>query len=238
MLEGGRRSRPPANRFLNICKTDVRFATVSGMPRVSEERMAATRRQILDGARRSFAVHGYEAATVRVLERETGLSRGAIFHHFRDKDALFLELAAEDAEEMAGVVATSGLVQVMRDLPTRDSGWLGVQLEVSRRLRTDPAFRTAWQQRLGTVRAAAVERLERGRDSGAVRDDVPVDVLAAFLALVLDGLVLHLGTGMPAADVPAVLDLAEQAVRQPARRPRTPMDEDSSAPSSAQEASA
>jgi AcrR family transcriptional regulator len=211
------------------------------MPKVSPERLLATRRQILDGARRSFADHGYEGATVRVLEREIGLSRGAIFHHFRDKDALFLELAAEDAEEMAAVVATSGLVQVMRELPARDSGWLGVQLEVSRRLRTDPAFRAAWQERLGTVRAAAVERLARGRDAGVVRDDVPVDVLAAFLSLVLDGLVLHLGTGMPVADAAAVLDLAEEAVRRQGERPtvvtRTAVDEDSSAPTSPLEAS-
>ena len=211
------------------------------MPKVSEERMLATRRQILDGARRAFADHGYEAATVRVLEREIGLSRGAIFHHFRDKDALFLELAAEDAEEMAAVVATAGLVQVMRELPTRDSGWLGVQLEVSRRLRTDPAFRDAWQQRLSTVRAAAIERLERGRDAGVVRDDVPVEVLAAFLFLVLDGLVLHLGTGVRVGQsdiVPAVLDLAEGAVRQPGSTLSAAMSEDASATSSAQEARA
>src|SRR2546423_1801952 len=209
------------------------------MPKVSEERMLATRRQILDGARRAFADHGYEAATVRVLEREIGLSRGAIFHHFRDKDALFLELAAEDAEEMALVVATAGLVQVMRELPARDSGWLGVQLEVSRRLRTDPAFRTAWQERLSTVRAAAIERLERGREAGAVRDDVPGAGLAAFLTLVLDGLVLHLGTGMPLGDVPAVLDLAEDAVRvqhRPASDPLARIDQDADRPTSAQEA--
>ena len=78
------------------------------MPKVSAERLLATRRQILDGARRAFAQHGYEGATVRVLEREIGLSRGAIFHHFKDKDALFLELAAEDAEEMAAVVGQLG----------------------------------------------------------------------------------------------------------------------------------
>ena len=202
------------------------------MPKVSEERMLATRRQILDGARRSFAQHGFEAATVRVLEREIGLSRGAIFHHFTDKDALFLELAAEDAEEMAAVVAEAGLVQVMRELPARDSGWLGVQLEVSRRLRTDPAFRMAWEQRLETVRAAAIERLERGREAGVVRDDVPVEVLAAYLQLVLDGLVLHLATGLASRDQDhhrAILDLAEEAVRRtggPAVSARTDMDED------------
>ena len=52
------------------------------------------------------------------------------------------------------------------------------------------------------MRAAAIERIERGREAGSVRDDVPVEVLASFLALVLDGLVLHLGTGMPLGDVP------------------------------------
>jgi TetR/AcrR family transcriptional regulator, transcriptional repressor of aconitase len=40
---------------------------------------------------------------VRRLEQTIGLSRGAIFHHFRDKDTLFFELAREDAERMADV---------------------------------------------------------------------------------------------------------------------------------------
>lgn len=56
------------------------------MPRVSEDHLAARRRQILDGARRCFAEYGYDGATVRRLEHTIGMSRGAIFHHFRDKD--------------------------------------------------------------------------------------------------------------------------------------------------------
>ena len=73
------------------------------MPKVREDHLAARRRQILDGARRCFAEYGYDGATVRRLEETTGLSRGAIFHHFKDKDALFLALAREDAERMADV---------------------------------------------------------------------------------------------------------------------------------------
>ena len=86
------------------------------MPRVSTDQLAARRRQILDGARRWFADPGYEGATVRRLETSTGLSRGAIFHYFRDKEALFLALAEQDARRMADVVAEQGLVQVMREL--------------------------------------------------------------------------------------------------------------------------
>ena len=108
------------------------------MPKVPEEQLTARRGEILEGARRAFARHGYEGATVKVLEAETGLSRGAIFHHFRDKEALFLALAEDDATRTAEVVERSGLVQVMRDLRDKDAGWLGVQLEVRRRLRTDP----------------------------------------------------------------------------------------------------
>ena len=69
-------------RVWSRCKTDVRFGKVRAVPKVSPERLEATRRRVLDGARRAFAAYGYEGATVRRLEEETGLSRGAIFHHF------------------------------------------------------------------------------------------------------------------------------------------------------------
>ena len=183
------------------------------MPKVSAERMAATRRRVLDGARRAFAAYGYEGATVRLLEEETGLSRGAIFHHFPDKDALFLALAQEDAEEVAAVVDEGGLVEAMRRLRDKDAGWLGVQLEVTRRLRTDPAFRDIWERHLRGIARAAQARLARQRDAGVVRDDVSIETLAAFLTLVYDGLVAHLATGMPVAHLDGVLDLVEQAVR-------------------------
>lgn len=186
------------------------------MPKVSEDQLVAKRGLILDGARRAFARHGYEGATVKVLETETGLSRGAIFHHFRDKQALFLALAEEDAARTAEVVTTAGLVQVMRDLRDKDDGWLGVQLEVRRRLRTDPDFARSWEERQQAVRRAAASRLRRQRDAGVVRDDVPVPVLVQFLELVLDGLVSSRAAGLSTRHLDGVLDLVEDAVR---RRP-------------------
>jgi len=191
------------------------------VPKVAVEELAARRGAILDAARRAFARHGYEGATVRVLEAETGLSRGAIFHHFRDKEALFLALAEEDAARTAERVAQAGLVQVMRDLRATDTGWLGVQLEVRRRLRTDPAFAACWAQRQGEGRAATVERLRRQRDAGLVRDDVDVDLLADFLRLVHDGLVSALVAGMTPSHLDGVLDLVEEAVRTRPEQART-----------------
>jgi AcrR family transcriptional regulator len=195
------------------------------MPKVSEDHLAARRRQILDGARRCFAEYGYDKATVRRLEQAIGMSRGAIFHHFRDKDSLFLAVAEDDTATMVATVAEHGLVQVMRDLRDRaDSsdvpGWLGTQLEVSRRLRTDPDFAKRWAARSDAISAATRDRLRRQRDAGVLRDDVDIQTLARFLELAYDGLVLHLATGRSADDVAPVLDLVEDAVRRQ-RTPRT-----------------
>ena len=183
------------------------------MPKVPEEELAARRGAILSAARRAFARHGYEGATVRVLEAETGLSRGAIFHHFRDKEALFLALAEDDAARTAERVGEAGLVQVMRELREKDDGWLGVQLEVRRRLRTDPTFAEHWAERQASVRSATVDRLRRQRAAGVVRDDVDLDVLAEFLRLVHDGLVSARAAGLAPEHLDGVLDLVEDAVR-------------------------
>jgi AcrR family transcriptional regulator len=189
---------------------------------VSPDQLRARRREILAGARACFARHGYEGATVRRLEEETGLSRGAIFHHFRDKESLFLAVAEDDAATMVQTVARDGLVQVMRDLLTRGggdsaaevTGWLGTQLEVSRRLRTDPDFAKRWAARSDAIATATRDRLIRQGEAGVLRSDVDVDVLAQFLELAYDGLVLHLATGRPSEDLERVLDLVEAAVRR------------------------
>ncbi|MDQ1655506.1 MAG: TetR/AcrR family transcriptional regulator, transcriptional repressor of aconitase [Cryptosporangiaceae bacterium] len=191
------------------------------MPRVSQDHLDARRKEILSGARACFARHGYEGATVRRLEDEIGLSRGAIFHHFRDKESLFLAVAEDDAAEMAAVVAKDGLVQVMRDLLAGGepssldrAGWLGTQLEVSRRVRTDPDFARRWAARSEAVTAATRERLARQRELGVLREDVGVEVIQRFLELALDGLVLRLAMGMAADDLGPVLDLVEETVRR------------------------
>jgi AcrR family transcriptional regulator len=196
------------------------------VPRVSQDQLDARRKEILTGARTCFARHGYEGATVRRLEEEIGLSRGAIFHHFRDKDSLFLAVAEDDAATMVATVAQHGLVQVMRDLLSRAAtsggsehetdvaGWLGSQLEVSRRLRTDPEFAKRWAARSEAVAEATRERLQRQLEAGVLRADVPIGILAQFLELAYDGLVLHLATGRPVQDLEAVLNLVEAAVRR------------------------
>jgi AcrR family transcriptional regulator len=183
---------------------------------VTNDHLAARRRQILDGARRCFAEFGYEGATVRRLEQTIGLSRGAIFHHFRDKDTLFFELAREDAERMAEVASREGLIQVMRDLLAAPDqfDWLATRLEIARKLRNDPEFHQGWADRSTELSEATSERLRKQKQAGRLREDVPSDVLQTYLDLVLDGLVTRLASGERPDRLSAVLDLVEASVRQ------------------------
>ncbi|HZK32442.1 MAG TPA: helix-turn-helix domain-containing protein [Corynebacterium sp.] len=186
------------------------------MPVVSDEELARRRHDIMEKARGCFAEYGYEGATVRRLEEATGKSRGAIFHHFEDKENLFLAIARKDAERQAEVVAESGLVEVMRDMirhPERHD-WLATRLEISRKLRTEPDFRARWKQHQHTLDRAIRERLERNAEEDRLRDDVDLSVIQLFLETVMDGLIKRLASGETTAQLEAVLDLTEDAVRK------------------------
>ena len=207
----------------NMLKSGSGRAEPSRHARVTDDHLAARRRQILDGARRCFAEYGYDKATVRRLEQTIGLSRGAIFHHFRDKDTLFFELAREDAERMADVASREGLIQVMRDMLAAPDqfDWLATRLEIARKLRNDPAFHRGWSERSAELSAATTDRLRRQKQAGRLRDDVPSAVLQTYLDLVLDGLVARLASGDDPEKLSAVLDLVEASVRQHVARQLT-----------------
>lgn len=185
------------------------------MPVVSNAELNSRRNEILEGARKCFAEHGFEGATVRRLEEATGKSRGAIFHHFGDKENLFLALAREDAARMAEVVADNGLVEVMREMlahPERYD-WLATRLEITKMLRTDPVFRAKWQAHQKVLDEAVMRRLESNAKRGSMRSDVPISVLHTYLEVVMDGFITRLASGAPTEELEAVLTLVESSVR-------------------------
>ena len=184
------------------------------MPKVTEEHRAARRRQIADGARRAFARHGYEGATVEVLERETGMSRGAIFSYFGSKPDLFVALAQEDQERILRRWIDDGHEAVVRHIAEEHPEWIGVYLDASRLLRTDPAMRERWQ----TLNPELQDELERHYaelvERGEIRSDVPLETIGRFLGIVFDGIAIQLGAGFGAPlDVEGTLELLRSAVR-------------------------
>jgi AcrR family transcriptional regulator len=53
------------------------------------DRASSTRARIIASARRLFAANGYEGTSTETVLEESGVSRGALYHHFENKEALF-----------------------------------------------------------------------------------------------------------------------------------------------------
>ena len=200
------------------------------MPKVSEEHKERRRDEIVAGARRCFARYGYEGATVARLEHETGLSRGAIFNYFPNKEALFVAVAAELSDRMTKLWLEQGFRALLEAVLHEDTDWLAVQLEAVRRFRTDPRFRAEAEKQEQVWRETRDERLAQLRAQG-VREDVGLDQVAIFLSLVANGLALRLTSGDPPPDLDAIAELVDHGVAQ--RRTRKQTGEWKSAPRTA-----
>jgi AcrR family transcriptional regulator len=191
------------------------------MPKISDERRAERREQILAGARRCFAEHGYEGATVARLEEAIGLSRGAIFNYFDSKEELFVELAVQDSQRISDVWVNEGIEALVRAVTELDPAWLGVNLELVRRVRTDPDFRERIERRQEPFAPVNRARLERAQREGEIRADLGPSEIGAFVNLVLNGLALQRASGDEPPPVDLVVRLIEDAIGGPARS-RTP----------------
>lgn len=64
------------------------------MKRTKEE-AAITRRQILKAALRTFSDKGYSDTRLEDVAQEAGVTRGAIYWHFENKEDLYLQLTEE-----------------------------------------------------------------------------------------------------------------------------------------------
>ena len=63
-----------------------------------EEKSERSRRAVLDAALHLFSHQGYRATAVRDIADKAGVSTGNLYHHFPDKEAIFLALINEYME--------------------------------------------------------------------------------------------------------------------------------------------
>ena len=70
------------------------------------ERSGATRRRILDAGRDLFAQRGWAATTIDEVVRAAGVTKGALYHHFRDKtDVLRAVYEEQEQRSIDGLLA-------------------------------------------------------------------------------------------------------------------------------------
>jgi AcrR family transcriptional regulator len=65
------------------------------------EHVSDTRAALISSARRLFAVHGYDGTGTEQIVADARVTRGALYHHFRDKADLFRAVMAEAASSVA-----------------------------------------------------------------------------------------------------------------------------------------
>jgi AcrR family transcriptional regulator len=60
----------------------------------------ATRHRFIEHAHLSFVEKGYAATSTNDIVRDVGMARGALYHHFKNKEALFLAVYEEKMSDM------------------------------------------------------------------------------------------------------------------------------------------
>lgn len=156
------------------------------------ERGAATRAHLIEVATRLFSERGYDGTSIEAVLAESGASRGALYHHFPGKDALFWAVGESVGARIGAAViaAMADAGDPVAELRAGSLAWI--------RLACDPVVRQivlidapavfGWQRwreldeqgNLGVIRAALAYAAEQGRiDPGHVEAFAHIALAAA-----------------------------------------------------------
>jgi AcrR family transcriptional regulator len=98
--------------------------------RTQEERSAATRDALISAARKLWGLRGYAEVGTPEISAAAGVTRGAMYHQFVDKAALFSEVVEAVEQDvmarMATVVAGSGATTPADAIRAAVDAWLEV----------------------------------------------------------------------------------------------------------------
>jgi AcrR family transcriptional regulator len=157
----------------------------------------ATRRRILEAAFHEVHGQGFRAASLDSVIRAAGTTKGALYHHFRNKDELghavleeliglrireFHHLMKESPRPLAALRAwclTPPPLPVEYGCPLNNLAQELASIDEAFRQRIDSLFQL-WREAIATG-------LRRARDAGTLRAGVDPDALAGFVLATLEG---------------------------------------------------
>jgi len=170
------------------------------MPKLAEAAKEQRRQHLIDAAWRCVARGGYRTLSVDDVCAEAGLSKGAFYTYFDQKQDLLLALLDEDAAGLADLVADaasqpSGIEQIRRfaaAVVDRGSDATVVQLRADlwAEIASDESLRARFLEAMQQRRARLADLIEAAVAAGELVD-VPANALAAVFLALGDGLMLH-----------------------------------------------
>jgi AcrR family transcriptional regulator len=168
-------------------------------PSVEPER----REQLIEAAARVIARSGYDAATVRDVAREAGVSTGVIAYYFEGKDDLFAHVLRsasrafrtrlESARNAAQTPRERLLALAEAATPADDDDvrahalWIDFWARAAR----DPELASLTVRLYDGWRSEIAETVREGQRAGAFRPDADPEAFARGYAAAADGLATH-----------------------------------------------
>ncbi len=152
----------------------------------------ATRGQLIEVATRLFAEHGYEGTSIEAVLSAAGVSRGALYHHFAGKEALFEAVVSDVSEQVTVKLAQTvqGCTDPLDAMRTAALAWIDLAADpvVQRVVLVDAPSVLGWDRwramddgrTLGTMRLM----LQAISDSGRL----PAELVGPFSHMILAAL--------------------------------------------------
>lgn len=141
-----------------------------------------------------FARLGYQGTSIDRIARHAGVTKGALYYHFRDKEQLLFEAVSDrvggfEQQVLAEVGPVDDTMASLRRVI--DACFFHATVSNHRRfiitlmveaLDTNPQLSAKFQRILRRMRGFLAEVVRRGQETGAVRRDVAPEEAAALIA--------------------------------------------------------
>ncbi|NBB83067.1 MAG: TetR family transcriptional regulator [Alphaproteobacteria bacterium] len=175
------------------------------------DRAAATRARLVAAARHRFAAEGFAATGTEAILAEAGATRGALYHHYADKTALFEAVCRAVSDEAVDRIeaALAESEDPLDRLVAGSLAWIEFMTgpEARRILMLDAPTVLGWARWQALDRETGFASLRAGvaeaRDHGTLRADLSAEAAAVMLNGALNALALRLGAGGAPGDATA-----------------------------------
>ncbi len=180
-------------------------------PRVTEEQYFNTHEKILRAAEVLFSRNGYNGTSMNDIVKESGVSKGAIYSHFENKESLYLELQEQQTaigiDQLKSLFAPkdSAMQKLEKVIQIQFNNTCAVpedncrmEMEFLVTASRMDKLREKIKDNFEVVHQFGVDIINEGVKKGEIRQDIDVDSVVSILLAAMNGLsFLWLATGVP-----------------------------------------